>query len=560
MNRGPELADHRARILVVDDERQNRRLLEVMLAPEGFDVVTAASGAEAITLVAQRPPDLILLDIMMPEMDGFEVARRVKGNLATRNIPIIMVTALGDRDARMRGLGAGAEDFLSKPVDRAELCVRVKNLLHLKAYGDYYGKYSEVLESEVRARTADLAERSKQLEEQAAALLRSEERTHYALEGARMGIWELDLVTHVMSWSDTMASVCGLTLAEAPTRVSECLALIHADDRQVVGDAVAEAVRAGTDFAMEFRVLLPDGDTRWIVGRARIMWDEAHRPLRLLGVGAVISDRKSLEAQMRQSQKMEAVGLLAGGVAHDFNNLLTVIMSYSDLVLHELPASDPRHGDLLEVVFAAERAAALTRQLLAFSRKQVLRPNAIDMNGLVTGMQKMLGRLIGEDIELVTALSPELGTVHADHGQLEQVLMNLVVNARDAMPAGGRLAIETAEIEIDKAGANGDAVTFGRYARLSVRDSGTGMDEATKDRLFEPFFTTKEPGKGTGLGLATVYGIVQQSGGFMRVESSPGMGATFSVYLPRADDLHRAAEFMQVQEPDRSSARSSALH
>ncbi len=161
-------------------------------------------------------------------------------------------------------------------------------------------------------------------------------------------------------------------------------------------------------------------------------------------------------------------------------------------------------------------------------------------------MQKMFGRLIGANIELVTTLSSQLGTVHADNGQLEQVLMNLVVNAKDAMPLGGRLMIETAEVEIDKAGLNGEEPSVGRFARLSVRDSGTGMDAATRDRLFEPFFTTKEPGKGTGLGLATVYGIVQQSGGFMRVESSPGMGATFSVYLPRADDFHYATEFAQV--------------
>ncbi len=545
MNPRPQLRDHRARILVVDDERQNRALLEAMLAPEGFDVWTASSGEEAIALVAQQPPDLILLDLMMPGMDGYDVARNVKGNPATRNIPIIMITAHGDRDARMRGLGAGAEDFLSKPVDRAELSVRVKNLLHLKAFGDYYSKYSETLEEEVQERTADLAERSKRLAEQAAALLRSEERTNYALGGARMGIWEIDVPTQRLTWSDTMATLFGLTSSQAPGAVAGFLALVHADDQQIVGDAVAAAVRTGARFEMDFRVLLPDGKTRWLAGRARMMRDADGTPLRLLGVGADVSDRKLLESQLRQSQKMEAVGQLAGGVAHDFNNMLTVIMSYCDLVMNDLKPGDPAHDDLLQVVGAATSAASLTRQLLAFSRNQVLRPTVIDVNELVTGMEKMLGRLIQDSVELVTKLEPELRAVRADHGQLEQVLMNLVVNARDAMPKGGHLTIETRNVKLDHTLVDDAVIAGGAYTKLSVSDTGTGMDEATKERLFEPFFTTKEVGKGTGLGLATVYGIVQQSGGFIRVVTALGEGTTFSVYLPR---------FYAADEPAASAA------
>jgi len=533
MNPRPELPDRRARVLVVDDERQNRTLLEAMLAPEGFEVVTAASGEEAIAVVTHQPPDLILLDLMMPGMDGYDVARRVKGNLATRNIPIIMITAHGDRDARMRGLGAGAEDFLGKPVDRAELTVRVKNLLRLKAFGDYYSQYSEALEQEVQQRTADLAERSRRLEEQAGALLRSEERTNYALGGSRMGVWELDAGTQRLTWSDTMATVFGLTPQQAPTDVAGFLALVHADDRQVVGGSVATAVRTGADFEMDFRVLLPDGSTRWLAGRARMMRDADGTPVRLLGVGADVSDRKLLESQLRQSQKMEAVGQLAGGVAHDFNNLLTVIMSYCDLVMNDLHPGDPAHDDLLQVVGAATSAASLTRQLLAFSRNQVLRPTTIDVNELVTGMEKMLGRLMQDSVELVPLLALDIHAVRADHGQLEQVLMNLVVNARDAMPKGGRLTIETSTAELDGSVMKGAPAEVGAYTRLAVSDTGTGMDDATKERLFEPFFTTKAAGKGTGLGLATVYGIVQQSGGFIRVETALGKGTTFSVYLPR---------------------------
>ncbi len=249
-----------------------------------------------------------------------------------------------------------------------------------------------------------------------------------------------------------------------------------------------------------------------------------------------ITGRRQLEDQLRQAQKMEAVGMLAGGVAHDFNNLLTIITGYSQLILNNLRPNDPNRHSAEQIMKAGERAAALTKQLLAFSRRQVLQPKVIDLNKLVSGLNTMLQRLIGEDIDLRLVLHPELGTVSADPGQIEQVIMNLVVNARDAMPKGGVLTIETNHVHLDEHYANRHiAVKAGAYVLLAVSDNGGGMDSATQARLFEPFFTTKTAGRGTGLGLSTVFGIVKQSGGSVDVYSEVGKGTTVKVYLPRVD-------------------------
>ncbi|MEO7189862.1 MAG: response regulator [Vicinamibacterales bacterium] len=531
----PDRAPHTPRILIVDDECTNRQLLETMLAPEGFVLLMAGNGEEALAAVARQRPDLILLDVLMPGMDGNQVAAIVKGNPATTNIPIIMVSALDDRAALMGGLDAGAEDFLSKPIDRAELRVRVRNLLRLKAYSDYCGSYSHMLEREVVARTAELVERTAALEAYAAALRTSDERTNFALGAAHMGVWELDLVSRRLTWSATMASVFGLTTEQAPTSAEGFFALIHPDDRQAVEDSVERGrANEAMDFEMEFRVIWPDGATHWVRGLARRLPDQNGEPTNLLGVAVDISERKSLEAQFRQAQKMDAIGHLAGGVAHDFNNLLTAMLGYTDFVLETFDLKDPRRFDLDQVVKAGNRAAGLTRQLLAFSRKQVLQLSAVDLNGLAEGMEDMLSRLIGEQVELVHRLDPAVVVVRADCSQLEQVLMNLVVNARDAMPGGGRVLVETANVELDQSFMPDVAIQPGSYSMLAVSDTGMGMSEATKKRLFEPFFTTKEVGKGIGLGLATVYGIVKQSGGYVWVDSELGRGTTFRVYLPHA--------------------------
>ena len=273
-----------------------------------------------------------------------------------------------------------------------------------------------------------------------------------------------------------------------------------------------------------------------------------------------ITAHRTLEEQFRQAQKMEAVGRLAGGVAHDFNNLLMVMRGYTELMLGRLGANDPLRRNAEEIQKAADRATSLTQQLLAFSRKQVMQPRVFDLNAVVAETEKMLHRLIGEDIELATILGAELGRVKADPGQIEQVLLNLAVNARDAMPQGGQLVLETANVELTQAFARQHpGVTPGPHVLLAMSDTGTGMDEETQARIFEPFFTTKEKGKGTGLGLATVYGIVKQSGGYIWVHSEAGQGTTFEIYLPRVEETVAADQEEQPASQSPSGSETVLL-
>ena len=300
--------------------------------------------------------------------------------------------------------------------------------------------------------------------------------------------------------------------------------------------AAEEASQRGDPFQAEYRIQRKDGKQIWVSDTAVVVPGSDRHPV-MEGIIVDITERKQLEMQLQRSQRMEAVGRLAGGVAHDFNNLLTVIKGYTELALNRSGIPGALTSDIQQIDNAAERASALVRQLLAFGRKQVLQPKPIDLNSIVMGLDKLMRRLMSSEIEMVTKCRQEIGTVKADPGQIEQVIMNLVVNARDAMPKGGRLTIETANAELDASYALDHAtVRPGRYVMLAVSDTGTGMDAETQAHIFEPFYTTKASGRGTGLGLSTVYGIVKQSGGYIWVYSEIGQGSTFKVYLPRIEE------------------------
>jgi two-component system, cell cycle sensor histidine kinase and response regulator CckA len=365
------------------------------------------------------------------------------------------------------------------------------------------------------------------------ALRLSEERYRSLVDGVRDMIFALSPIGDITALNPAFEAITGFPTTEWVGRPFE--ALIHAEDVPLALELFGRVLRGEARPTNEFRIRTAAGQYR--VGEFSV--SAQHRQGRLvgiLGIGRDVTERLSLEQQLRQAQKMEAVGRLAGGIAHDFNNILTAITGHADLLLQDLGASDPRREDVEEIRRSGERAASLTRQLLAFSRQQVLQPKVVDLNALVMDMDKLLRRLIGEDIELATVLDPALGRVRADPGQLEQVIANLAVNARDAMPQGGKLTLETRNVDLDQGYAvRHSMVQPGPYALLAVSDTGIGMDAETQSHIFEPFFTTKPRGQGTGLGLATVYGIVKQSGGFIWVYSEPAHGATFKIYVPRVD-------------------------
>jgi PAS domain S-box-containing protein len=497
----------RDRVLLVDDEPQVLIALEDLLGDD-FVVLKTPSPEEALEIVAHDANIAVVVsDQRMPKMSGDELLARLG---ASCDASRILVTGYADLSAVIKAVNDGRLfAYVTKPWNAQDLALKVRKA------ADHF-RLAQELSRERR-------------------LLNS------ILNGLNEGIIAADRDGRCLLFNPQAERILGLpardVVPEAWARDYGVFATERSELLAVDDNPLLRAMNGQQ--APDVEVFVRNQNVRGVMV-AISGTPLASSDSEVLGGVAVLRDvtrQRELETQLSQSQKMEAIGRLAGGVAHDFNNLLVVIQSYSELIREGLSEQDPIREDLGQVLDATRRAASLTKQLLAFSRSDAIQPAVLDLNDVVSGIERMLRRIIGEDIELLTELSESLGLVRADPGQVDQIILNLSVNARDAMPDGGQVTITTANVTLDS--SYGDAhpeFTPGDFVMLAVTDTGTGIDAETQSRIFEPFFTTKEVGKGTGLGLATVYGIVQQFGGQVRVYSEVGRGTAFKVYLPRLRD------------------------
>ena len=504
-----------ATILNVDDDAGNRHFRRRVLEAAGIHVHDAATGTDALNRLKTAHVDLVLLDVGLPDISGFDVCRMIKADPAISRVYVLMVLAEFRSDEEWtRGLEMGADGYVHTPVEASVLVETVRALLRRQ-------------QAEARAhenwRVAE------------AGLRVSEQRWRSQFDHAPYGIFRASADGSFVLANRRLAKILGYPSAEDLLNLPISGLFQETDEGwprlrklwNMEGALPTEAAWRTRDNRVVS--LLLHGRR---VGPAEDAFEVFVEDM---------TDQRRLEEEFRQSQKMEAIGQLAGGIAHDFNNLLTAILGYTDMALDEAGSNDSLAADLREIKQAGQRAGTLTQQLLAFSRRQVLTLQPVDLNAVVGGMEQMLRRLIGEHIQVRWHPAPELPAINADAAQLEQVVLNLAVNARDAMPEGGRLSISTSVVHLPAQGVGGVPLTPGTYVRLGVSDSGHGMDAATQARIFEPFFTTKERGKGTGLGLSTVYGIVKQLTGYIFVESEVGRGTLFSLYFATADQPGSAA-------------------
>jgi PAS domain S-box-containing protein len=550
------------RILSVDDNAENLYLVEAMAHAGGHEVVSTHNGLEALEQLAAGSFDLIVSDVLMPVMDGFRLCNAVKSDERLKRIPFIFYTATytTQQDAEL-GLSLGASRFLLKPVEPEEFLAVVEQVASEGASGNipaptvdlddggktlsiYNERLVRKLEHKIQqleaARTeldASIEERDREIAQRRLAeeaLRRSEEQLRLMWEGSMDGMRLSDRDGIILRANPALARMFNKPLDSLAGQPFTCC--YGGDDLESMLSSYRDQVDAGSvDSHFESMLRRWDGKDIWVDGSYSTI-DLPCGPV-IFSVLRDVTQRKhaeqersSLEDQLRQAQKLESIGRLAGGIAHDFNNLLTVINGYSTLVLARLEQTDPARRSIEQVLQAGERAAALTRQLLTFSRKQSVMLKPLNVNELLTGSGSMFQRMVGDDVEVVIRTPEAPAWAMADNGLLHQVLLNLVVNARDAMPKGGKLIIEVAVTQVDSA----DLVP-GPYVVLTVTDTGVGMDAETQRRAFEPFFTTKEHGKGTGLGLSIVYGIVRQCGGSIAIDTAPGCGTTFRIYLPELD-------------------------
>ena len=499
--------------LLIDDDPGDLKRLAHRLG-KGFPgaVLHEITGEQDLDkALAQYPFDVVLSEYQLKWSDGLRVLKKIRRRFSYT--PVIWVTSVCHGEAVAAGMKAGLNDYVSKQhlrrlltaiqssVEQAKRCQQEAHALTtLRADEQRYRVLSEL--------TSDYAY-----------------VLHLNADGSTVWVWV----------DERFTAITGCTL-EALTCQCGWTNFIHADDLALISQRPSRWLMGQTD-SSEFRIITQGGEERWFRDYTCPMRDGHDKHIiRVYGAGQEITERRRLEEPLRQSQKMEAIGRLAGGIAHDFNNLLQVISGYSEMLQRRLTRQRTLCRYVQEIKNVSEQGAVLTRQLMTVSRKPSSQSQVLDFEGIICNIIPMLRRVLGEDIALITSVAQGLGPVSADSGQLEQVILNLAVNARDAMPQGGRLILEAVNVELDAPLATRlGGMAPGQYIRLTVSDTGSGMDAETQTHIFEPFFTTKEPGKGTGLGLFTVYGIVNQNGGHMQVDSTSGVGTTFTIHLPRVD-------------------------
>ncbi len=582
-------------ILIIEDSPTQAEQLVHTLQRNGYKVTAARNGKEALELLDRLKPTVIVTDIVMPEMDGFTLCKKLKDNENLKDIPVILLTALSDPEDVLKGLECGADNFITKPYDEHSLLTRVHHILvnselrkeskmQLGVEILFRGKKHFITAERQQildlllasyeaavSRSQELGRARKELEELNAQLeerinektaslkaemeerRRAEKGIYFLASIVRNmpdSVCSIDQDGNIFSWNEAAEKMLGYTKEEILGRhvtatIPEELAL------KEMGHCMNILDTAGFFTGYESTRIARDGKRVPVEITAVALKDESQNVNSYSFIMRDISDRKKLEEQLLQAQKMEAVGQLAGGIAHDFNNILSAIIGYAHLLRDKL-ADDPLLVNAEQIIESAEKGAEVTHSLLAFSRKQMIRPTLIRISDMIKRFEKLLYRIIGEDIEIRTTLTDRDICIMADSSQLNQMLMNLATNARDAMTDGGILAFTTGISVIDDSFVRNHGYGYpGDFALITVSDTGVGMSKETTAKIFEPFFTTKGPGKGTGLGLSMAYGIIKQHDGFINVYSEPGKGTTFRIYLP----LIRSRKEISVESPVESVIR-----
>ncbi len=531
------------KVLIIDDDADDRLLLREYLQGHGFAVAEAINGEDGLCQALAFQPDAILSDVLMPKMDGLQFLRHLKQDAALRHIHVILYTAkFTGEDEKKFAESLGACAYIVRPDTVGELHARLKTAIDgcrqscppEVASGSYLTT-EEYHATHSRIISAKLHEKMQQLQEATEKHRQAEEFIHNILESIDEGFAVIGPDYKVILANKWYC--CSLKQRVEEIKGNFCYEVSHQLRQPCFMEgqecAVRETFRTGTSHSGMHVHTDSDGKPMYVEIKSYPMTDATGAIISVIETVNDITEKRKLEEQLYHAQKMESVGRLAGGVAHDFNNFLSIIIGYGTLLEMNIPKDSPLRADIREILNAGDRAATLTKSLLAFSRKQPSNPMLMDLNDTISVIGKLLAKLVGEDIEINVTLSAQKLFLMADSGQISQVLMNLATNARDAMPNRGRLTISTDSIHLSpefvQAHGYGEP---GMYALLAVTDTGTGMDEEVRSHIFDPFFTTKEEGKGTGLGLSIVYGIVKQHNGYINVYSEPGLGTTFKIYLP----------------------------